>query len=358
MFDELLRRPKNLKLKYFLIKDAYNHETLLEARKLEKLEIQLAKSRTAKIFNLRCLANKVTPKPLQIKWKGNKFEQAIINKAECSLIHNRIKCTNIKIDHLQTEIANTKTSLQHKLDEPTFTNLQNTVFNSKDKTFLQYTNTEIKKLKHLIPKWPPRQPTLSTLLSSPLHPQVLYKWVINLSKKELTPEENSLLQKGPKFAVTPATIPIKEYICITIVAALQAGELNNVDCSGLYHDINIILNTYTYKHIYTDITKAEHLALENLREDKDHIIVTADKGVALVVMDKTENIINVKPSYKTTQFTSISTKMHLQLSTKNSLKFCKTTRITISSLKQNTLNLDLMVPIPQQQDFMVFSKCT
>ena len=51
---------------------------LLKARKLEKLEIQLAKSRTARIFNLRCIAKKVTPKTLQIKWKGNKFEQAII----------------------------------------------------------------------------------------------------------------------------------------------------------------------------------------------------------------------------------------------------------------------------------------
>ena len=34
-----------------------------------------------------------------------------------------------------------------------------------------------------------------------------------------------------------------------------------------------------------------NLALENLRKDKDCIIVTADKGVALVVMDKTEYII-------------------------------------------------------------------
>ena len=59
------------------------------------------------------------------------------------------------------------------------------------------------------------------------------KWVINLSKKELTPEEKSLLQKDPKFVVTPATIPIKEYISTTTVAALQAGELNGVDCSGL-----------------------------------------------------------------------------------------------------------------------------
>ena len=125
------------------IKDSYNHETLLETRKLEKLEIQLAKSRNARIFSLRCLANKVTPKTLQIKWKGNNCEQAIIKKVECSLIHNRIKCTNIKINHLQTEIANTKTSLQQKLDEPTFTNLQNIIFNNKEKTFLQYKNTKI-----------------------------------------------------------------------------------------------------------------------------------------------------------------------------------------------------------------------
>ena len=50
-------------------KDSYNHETLLETRKLKKLEIQLAR--------------KVTPKILQIKMKGNKFEQAIIRKGEC-----------------------------------------------------------------------------------------------------------------------------------------------------------------------------------------------------------------------------------------------------------------------------------
>ena len=76
----------------------------------------------------------------------------------------------------------------------------------------------------------------------------------------------------------------------TIVAALLAGELHGVDCSGLYHDVSRIHNTNTNKPIHTNITKAEHLALENLRKDKDHIIVTADKGVALVVMDKTECI--------------------------------------------------------------------
>ena len=92
-----------------------------------------------------------------------------------------------------------------------------------------------------------------------------------------------------QFCSYPATIPIKEYFTTT-VAAPQAGELNGVDCSGLYHDVSRILNTYTNKPIHTNITKSEHLALENLKKDKDHFIVTADKGVALVVMDKTEYI--------------------------------------------------------------------
>ena len=85
-------------------------------------------------------------------------------------------------------------------------------------------------------------------------------------KKELKPEEKSLLKKDPKFEVTPATTPIKEYISTATVTALQAGQLNGVDCSGLYHDVNRILNTYTNKPIHTNITTSEHLALEHLRK--------------------------------------------------------------------------------------------
>ena len=151
--------------------------------------------------------------------------------------------------------------------------------------------------------------TFNTSVTSSTFSSIQDKWVINLSKKEVLPEGKSLLQKGPKFAVTPATIPIKEYISTTTVAAVQAGELSGVDCSGLYHDVNRILNTYTNKPMHTYITKAEHLALENLRKDKDLIIVTVEKGVALVVIDDTSQ--NVKPSYKTTQFTNISRKTNL-----------------------------------------------
>ena len=229
------------------------------------------------------------------------FEQAIIKKAECSLIHNRIKCTNIKINHLQTEIANTNTSLQQKLDESTFTILQNTIFSNREKTFLQYKNTQIKKLKYLISRaskiTSKTTNTFNTAATSSTSSSNQEKLIINLSKKELTPKDKSLLQKGPKFAVIPATVPIKKYITTTTVA----GELSSVDCSGLYHDVNRILNTYTNIPIHTNVTSAENLALENLRKDQDCIIVMADKGVALVVMDKIDTSQNVNPSYKTTQ---------------------------------------------------------
>ena len=44
------------------------------------------------------------------------------------------------------------------------------------------------------------------------------------------------------------------------------------------------------KPIHTNITKAKHPAYKKLKKDIVYIIVTADKGVTLVSMDKTEYI--------------------------------------------------------------------
>ena len=41
------------------------------------------------------------------------------------------------------------------------------------------------------------------------------KWVINLSSKPLTDGEQSLLQKGPKFAVSSFRVPLTEYFVVT-----------------------------------------------------------------------------------------------------------------------------------------------
>ena len=54
-----------------------------------------------------------------------------------------------KWSYFKTEIANTKKSLQQKLDDPTFTNLQN-IFINKEKSVLKYKHTQIMNLKQPI----------------------------------------------------------------------------------------------------------------------------------------------------------------------------------------------------------------
>ena len=269
---------------FTFIIDSYNHETLFEARKLEKFEIQLRKFRIVGIFNLRCLANKVT---LHLKNQMERQElwTAIIKKAECSLIHNWIKGTNIKINHLQTEIANTKMSLQQKIDEPTFTNLENTIFSNKDKNI----------------------PTVQE------HPY-------QEAQATSSPEPPGSWTQWNQYKANPCQVQ----------QPLKSTKINN----------------YANKWIRTNTPKTEHLALENHRRDRYHIIVTADKGVVLVVIDKTEYTTKCEALLQDNSVYQHLFKTHPQLSTQNSLKFCKTTGITITFLKQNTPYSDLKIQLP------------
>ena len=52
-----------------------------------------------------------------------------------------------------------------------------------------------------------------------------------------------------------------------------------------------ILQHYKKKKSYThNITKEEKEAIKTLREDASHMVLTADKGVALVAMDKSQYV--------------------------------------------------------------------
>ena len=51
------------------------------------------------------------------------------------------------------------------------------------------------------------------------------KWVINLSKVELTQAQKSVLSKGPNYAVAPNSIPNMDYItAIETVCSKFKGE--------------------------------------------------------------------------------------------------------------------------------------
>ena len=108
------------------------------------------------------------------------------------------------------------------------------------------------------------------------------KWVINFSNIPLTPAQRSVLAKGPNFAVTPRQPPNLEYI-----TAIEAActKLSQRDAEELRADINRVLPPPK-----PNLTKAKNAALRELKRDRDRIVLTADKGVAMVVMDKQDYI--------------------------------------------------------------------
>ena len=110
------------------------------------------------------------------------------------------------------------------------------------------------------------------------------KWVINLSSTPLTQLHRKNLAHGPKFVVAPKTT-YREYI-----TAIEPAHrsLNTTKAEELRADIyRIFRQSHHPKH---NLSKDELKMFKQLKTDKDHIILTIDKGVALVVMDKQDYI--------------------------------------------------------------------
>ena len=112
------------------------------------------------------------------------------------------------------------------------------------------------------------------------------KWVINLYKTELTPAQKSVLVKGPNFAISPNNIPNLEYI--TAIETM-CPKLREEDASELRANINALLRKE--KAPKPNLNKQERIGLKQLKKDQDRVILTADKGIALVVLDR-EDYIN------------------------------------------------------------------
>ena len=113
------------------------------------------------------------------------------------------------------------------------------------------------------------------------------KWVINLSNTLLTEEQAGLLAHGPKFVITPRETLVKEYI----VAVEQAcTKIEQGKQEEFRVEVKRLLKQDQNNKRQANISKEELKALKELKLDNNRLILTADKGVALVVIDKDEYI--------------------------------------------------------------------
>ena len=110
-------------------------------------------------------------------------------------------------------------------------------------------------------------------------------WVRNISSTPLTEAQEKILSQGPNFAIVPKFPPVGKYIASIENACSQ---LRQGEAEELRGEIKTILKKI--KPPKSNITTEERRALAELRKDKSKIILTADKWVSIVVMDREEYV--------------------------------------------------------------------
>ena len=105
----------------------------------------------------------------------------------------------------------------------------------------------------------------------------------------MTEAQESLLADGPNFAIVPRELTVLEYIT-SIESTCQ--QLQQGKAEELRGEIKAILKKTPPSK--PNITKEEHQALKQLKKDKNRMVLTADKGVSLVVLDKKTTSRNLK----------------------------------------------------------------
>ena len=123
------------------------------------------------------------------------------------------------------------------------------------------------------------------------------KWVHNLSKTPLTEDQQKVLARSPTFAIVTKEPPVGEYIS---QIERMCQQLKQGKAEELRGETKSILKNIQPPR--PNIRKEESKAIQELKRDQDKIILTTNKGVSMVVMDKEEYIKKSEDLLKQTTY--------------------------------------------------------
>ena len=106
------------------------------------------------------------------------------------------------------------------------------------------------------------------------------KWVRNYSKTPLTEAQHQLLSHGPNFVITSRDPPTLEYI---VAMEKACNQLTQGKAEELRGEVKALLRKDHKSK--PNIPRDEYKALKEMKNDDTRQILTADKGVSMVVLD-------------------------------------------------------------------------
>ena len=121
------------------------------------------------------------------------------------------------------------------------------------------------------------------LTNVPIESGIVYPYAD--AKAPLTQAQQSVLARGPNYAISTNKPPNVDYI--TAIESV-CHTLTYQDAEEIRADINTLLRRAQSPK--PNLNKEEIKALGELRKDKDILVLTADKGVVMVVLDKEDYI--------------------------------------------------------------------
>ena len=123
--------------------------------------------------------------------------------------------------------------------------------------------------------------------------------MINISDKPLSTDEERLLTHGPNYAIVLKDPPIVQYVA-SIEHACTKLEEGKAD----EFRVQVKVAIQKIQNPKPNITRGERIAIAELKKDPSRMVLTADKGVALIVMNtedckkKAEELLN-QNTYRT-----------------------------------------------------------
>ena len=275
------------------IKEEFGQRNIFLMQQWENLEKMMADYRNQQRFTIKCLKREVIPISIRLKTniKTSKGLQ-IIRRAEKQLLNECIRSINNTLELLMmkrnTCIAELNDTIFDKEDDQkTFEECETLI-----KRVTEYHHNNV--MQRQKQKFEALQQKTSGCSNKGQHicsdnmTVDTRKWVKNLSDTPLTSEQERLLAQGPKFVMRPKKPPVGEYV---VVVEQACSRLSQGEADELRVEVKKTLKKIQNKSKTTsNLTSEEFKALKQLKEDKSRIILTADKGVALVIMEKNEYI--------------------------------------------------------------------
>ena len=287
-----------------IIQHKYGKIAIATYRKWEKMEIKMSDYRNHLRFSLRCLDRGLIPVSLRLKnLVRTERGRDIIYKTEKKLLNERIKNINMTLKHYEQEAYMYQHDLKQQLEQQWWEECKLEINKVKERRHNTVLERQTKKFTKLLKErdqekekhWErhsyngrtshnSRTNRIESSLSNPDK-----KWVINLSNTPLTEDQEALLKHGPNFAITPRRPPYEDYIKAIETACLS---LDAKSAEEVRSDMYRVLRHP--RQLKPNLSKGEMEAIKQLKADKNRVILTADKCVALVILEKKDYIEKAK----------------------------------------------------------------